>query len=41
VAKPSFWYKNVYALLDDPDLKPAFMQDYIFRVFLDDVVYWR
>ena len=29
---PSLEYKNAYALLDDPDLKPAFYKDYIFRV---------
>lgn len=31
ITYPSKSYKNVYALLDDPDLKPAFFKDYIFR----------
>ena len=30
--KPSKQYKNVYAFLDDPEIKPAFYKDYIFRI---------
>ena len=29
---PSRRYKNAFALIDDPDLKPAFFKDYIFRI---------
>jgi len=34
---PSRKYKNVYALLDDPDLKPAFFKEYVFRVDYNEV----
>ena len=30
---PSLRYKNIYALLDDPDLKPAFFKDY--KILID------
>jgi hypothetical protein len=29
---PSMAYKNAFAMLDDPDLKPAFYKDYLFLV---------
>ena len=36
IVYPSRKYKNVYAMLDDPDLKPAFFKDYIFRLDADN-----
>ena len=37
IVYPSRKYKNVYAMLDDPGLKPAFYKDYIFRVDMENI----
>ena len=29
---PSNMFKNIYAMIDDPDMKPPFFKDYILRI---------